>query len=286
MFAKAVLGVLPSVRRDADLIRQSMNLFQSCRTQALRKGFKMRGGVADNFKATQALITCHVWAVHRRLIKEGDAGKALDRAVFERFWEDARSRIRFTDVPELTVDRHLGNVQNLSFENMCLFDHCLTFEDESEQIEKLCGGIWRAVYDMDEAVQEDTAVELARYLKTEAETLDDVSFEALKEGRVEWRRPPLFKGDGDAASCDATTIGNLDYTESSDDLEAFESPWRIEWTLRGDTYFWHEDTFETTWDVDEGIIWKGTAGDGSVDEQGELIQKLQAGAAEAAAGTA
>mmetsp|Transcript_410 Transcript_410/g.1530 ORF Transcript_410/g.1530 Transcript_410/m.1530 type:complete len:293 (-) Transcript_410:134-1012(-) len=271
--ANSVFGFLPSLRRDQDLIRQSINIYHSVRTQALRKGFKLRGSVKDNFKATHSLIATHVWLLHKRLLKEGSAGKALDRALFERFWEDTTSRIRFTDVPELTVDGHLSNVQKYSFENMALYDHCLTYEEESERILKLCGGIWRFVYDMEESVQEPTAIEFARYLMGELETLDGIPLDALKDGRIEWRRPPKFLGEGNSASTEVTTKGNLDYIDTRDEVEQFESPWRLEWTLRGDTYFWNEENAEVLWDLDPTLVWKGTSGDGSIQRQAALMSQ-------------
>lgn len=269
--ARAMLSAVPSfLKRDASLIRQSLELFHSARTQALRKGFKVRGGVLDDFRSTHALIASHVWLVHRRLVKEGDAGKALDKQLFERFWEDTVSRIRYTDVPELTVDRHLQNLQTFSLELMCVYDHCLSFEDEGERIEKLCGGIWRNVYDMREDVQEPTAIEFARYLKGELHGIEAMPMDAMREARIEWRRPPMFAGEGNATSLDVPAE-QLDYEDYADPLEQKESPWRLEWTLRGDTFFWHDETKEAVWDLDEDVVWKGTAGDGSLEDQLRLM---------------
>eukprot|EP00968_Pinguiococcus_pyrenoidosus_P003801 scaffold256_cov261-Pinguiococcus_pyrenoidosus.AAC.8 len=130
----------------------------------------------------------------------------------------------------------------------------------------------------------------------ELETLDGIPLDALKDGRIEWRRPPKFLGEGNSASTEVTTKGNLDYIDTRDEVEQFESPWRLEWcvdlasrarlrstvvspalpafrTLRGDTYFWNEENAEVLWDLDPTLVWKGTSGDGSIQRQAALMSQ-------------
>jgi Ubiquinol-cytochrome C chaperone len=45
-----------------------------------------------------------VWVLHRLLIKDGSKdGKRIQEALFDKLWDDTSSRLRESDVPEISV---------------------------------------------------------------------------------------------------------------------------------------------------------------------------------------
>ena len=44
------------------------------------------GRVSDSFRAAHGLLIVHVWMLHKRLLMEGEEGKILEEALFDRLW--------------------------------------------------------------------------------------------------------------------------------------------------------------------------------------------------------
>lgn len=100
----------------APVIRLSESLFASVKLQTTSSAkFHREGKVRRDFKSKHMLIVLHTWMIHRRLIAglDGDAddGKLLQEQLFDRLWDDTTTRIRAQNLPELTVNTHLKNVQ-------------------------------------------------------------------------------------------------------------------------------------------------------------------------------
>ncbi|EWM22898.1 Ubiquinol-cytochrome c chaperone/UPF0174 [Nannochloropsis gaditana] len=66
--------------------RNSEALLQSCISQAGNTIFYRAGRVSDSFRAAHGLLIVHVWMLHKRLLMEGEEGKILEEALFDRLW--------------------------------------------------------------------------------------------------------------------------------------------------------------------------------------------------------
>jgi cytochrome b pre-mRNA-processing protein 3 len=87
------------------------------------------GRVGREFRPRHALLTMHVWFLHKRLIQDThdlDAALMVQEELFNILWDDATSRIRQTGTSELLVNKHLMQVQQYTFLHLTHYDHAFT----------------------------------------------------------------------------------------------------------------------------------------------------------------
>ena len=104
----------------------------------------------------------HTWLIHKRLLKEGKEGQKLQECMFDELWEDTCARLRAIGVSEISVNKHLGEVQSFSFKYCCELDAAVAKTDEAEVIDDLGGAIWRNVYIAKEDMDENHVLDFAR----------------------------------------------------------------------------------------------------------------------------
>ena len=122
------------------------------------------GRIGRDFRSRHALLAFHIWLLHKRLLQlehpsdhhyhlqpeSGDHNDAKDDAttataplvhssrkdynmcqdidaeLFSIFWDNTTCRIRALNVYELSVNKHLENVQKYTFLHLVQYDHCYT----------------------------------------------------------------------------------------------------------------------------------------------------------------
>ncbi len=208
-------------------IRHSHALFKSCFAQATRRGLKEHLALEDDFFHNHALINLHVWMVHNRLRTVGGLGKPLQEQLFDRCWEDTTKRIRALSVPELTVNKHLRETQTFSFGAAVAYDHGL-----KEGTDALAGSLYRNVFCNNQDVAESTVLEMAAYVEEQVGSLGQVAHEDVCEGRLVWIAPPGCAG-GPGQQVSGPVSVEASWVEAVD--------------ANGRTYWFHEQTKETTW---------------------------------------
>ena len=124
----------------------------SAEFQARRAGFvRLLKGAADelDFQQQHQLYMLHMWMVHHRLLREGEAGKLLQESLFDAYWENTTRRIRSTGIHELTLNKHLSEVQRWSFGAAVSYDHAFALEKGegkdkgNEKRVELSSALWR-----------------------------------------------------------------------------------------------------------------------------------------------
>lgn len=125
------------------------------------------GKIGDEFISKHTLLITHAWIIHKRLLIEGAEGLRTQEAMFDELWEDTCARLRAIGINELSINKHLGEVQTHSF-NFCMeLDEALKKETESETLDDMGGALWRNAYSSREDLEEDHIMEFAKWVLRE-----------------------------------------------------------------------------------------------------------------------
>ena len=77
--------------------------------------------------------------------------------MFDSLWNDARCRIRAEGVNELTVNKHLKDVQSITFRLCTHLDHAFEEhqDDAEKRYEEIAGAIWVNMWNREEDAPHD-----------------------------------------------------------------------------------------------------------------------------------
>ena len=135
--------------------------FHAARRRASDPKWHTHAHVPNNFRSRQALLTLHVWFLHRRLIADSSQDKdqwlIVQEEMFDSLWNDARCRIRAEGVNELTVNKHLKDVQSITFRLCTHLDHAFEEhqDDAEKRYEEIAGAIWVNMWNREEDAPHD-----------------------------------------------------------------------------------------------------------------------------------
>ncbi len=179
---------------DATRARTAHALFRACALQASHPNWAKRAGIDTRaFRPQHSLIFAHVWLVHRAFETEGASTRRerqlLQEAVFDELWEDTQARIRASGVAEISVNKHLTDVQKYSFQAALEYDDASS-RDGADRRDALGAAIWRHVHLGARDVEAERCLAVADYL---LERLD-AGILAGPLGEVDWGAAPLSKG--------------------------------------------------------------------------------------------
>lgn len=206
--------------------------------------------MGNDFRSKHTMLVIHVWMIHKRLLmKDIDNGQLVDEAVFDEVWEDTCARIRAEGIGELSVNKHLSEVQGMSFKCCVELDNALTKQSEDEIVDKIGGTLWRFAYNRRPEVDVDHVLELANYVRNEQKSLIDISTEGILKGRFEWGELPKWsykkKHKNDSNHDTKHNLTSQQALESKLDVEDI---WRAATAPDGKTYYWNTKTRESRWD--------------------------------------
>jgi cytochrome b pre-mRNA-processing protein 3 len=223
------------------------------------------GRVGREFRPRHALLTMHVWFLHKRLISDVDDRESallVQEELFNILWDDAACRIRRAGTSELMVNKHLMQVQQYTFLHLTHYDHAYTphfLERPSERMKELRNLLALHVVrpppgaagsgsdpTANPAVvppNPDQLERLAWYVEANYQNiLMDWPDECYREGRVAWVDLPDFSGMRDAVTGDVLPDAPL----HEDDV--LPEPWLRNVTRRGTEYYWNPVTRASSWD--------------------------------------
>lgn len=229
-----LLRLLGFMNEDDRLFRNSTCLFQSCANQTARPEFYRALHLRPDFRAQQALLMVHVWLVHRRLALEGTDGKVMQELVFDRLWEETVVRIRYLNVSELTVNKHLAEVQQVGFNACIAYDRGLKESPAAFQ-----SAIAKHLLEDETPAGLRIASAVADYMKRELKNLEKVEAKFIMEGTVPWGPLPTLAGVAPAPEEDDAT-----YTLIGQQF----GNWRTALDNRGKLYYWNMTTRFSVWD--------------------------------------
>ena len=169
----------------------------------------------------------------------------MQEELFDILWNDTRARIRAEGVNELTVNKHLKDVQQLTFLHLTHYDHAFQefTNDDGKRFEELAGAIWIHVLNRDEEAYNDQLKRLAAYVEYQyVNLMHGVPDDYFWEGRIPWGDLPVFSDmkDNDGNELDKPV-------KSIDGLESLPEPWVKTLTDAGTPYYWNTDTNVTSW---------------------------------------
>jgi len=224
-------------------------LFRAAQSRATDPVWYSSGRIAETFRSHHAVLSMHVWFFHRRLISEHAANGSkfsllVQEELFEILWNDTRARIRAEGVNELTVSKHLENVQQVTFQHLTHYDHAFTeyASDSKKRFDELAAAIWIHILLRDEGATDDQIKRLAAYVEYQHENIMlRLPEQYFREGRVAWGDVPDFTGMRD-------NTGLL--LRDVEVKEQYELPegWSKVLNDAGESYYWDMTTNKTQWD--------------------------------------
>jgi len=235
--------------------------FRAAQRRAMDPIWYTDGRINTDFRSKHAILALHVWFLHRRLIVDSTdphLSLLIQEELFDTLWNDTLSRIRANkDIHELMVNKHLKDVQQLTFQMCTHFDHCYSEykHDPQKRVEELSKAIWVHVLNKDEHSVHDHVMRLVAYVEYQMDNivlqLPDVYFQ---EGRVAWGDIPNFSkmltDDGKALPKSPPLKPDQMETLGLD----LPSNWLRVLTDAGDAYYWNLTTNQTQWDKPIEII--------------------------------
>ncbi|RLN96612.1 hypothetical protein BBJ28_00013119 [Nothophytophthora sp. Chile5] len=232
-----LLKLLGFMNEDDRLFRESSAVFQSCMNQTARPEYYRALGLPRSFRAQQALLMAHVWLVHRRLTLEGDEGKLIQELVFDRLWEETVVRIRYQNVSELTVNKHLAEVQQMCFNACIAYDQGLKSGPAVFQT-----AVAQHLLDNETPEGLRIASAMAEYMKRELKNFERLDGKYILKGVIPWSTLPETQvkeapaDDDDDVVLIGQRFGN----------------WRSALDNRGKLYYWNLTTRFSVWDRPTG----------------------------------
>ena len=221
---------------DDKLHHQSGSLFHSCVNQAAIPSFYDALSLEPDFRGQQALLTTHVWMVHRRLMLENDGtekGKIMQEQVFDRVWEETMLRLRHQGIAELTLTKYLKEVQQFCFSSCVAYDKGLATSKDDGLVAPLQKHLFNV--DSGKAFLPQAKV-MARYMLRELQNLKEIPFENLVLGSINWGNPP--KSSNSTSSEAYEIIG-----------QSFPGEWRSALEISGKVFYWNTKTRVSSWNL-------------------------------------
>jgi len=235
-------------------------LFCAAQDRACDLHWYTAGRISSDFRASHALLTLHIWFLHKRLLKEDQLW--LQEELFDILWNDSKSRIRAVDgIHELTVNKHLKDVQQVTFQHCTHLDHVLTLPLGSpERTEELCGAIWiHILLKRDDTTETSKITEqvirrMAAYVEYQYDNIvHRLPPEYFMEGRVAWGSIPDFTD----IKLNGKGIDSWQYEGPSSDMNLPDG-WKHILTDGGDSYYWNKNSNQTRWEPPISYVDKTT----------------------------
>lgn len=206
-----------------------------------------------------ALLTLHIWLVHRRLLLSMNAEETnslrhsatilLQEEYFETFWHDTKVRIRYEKVQELMVEKSLRDVQNYTFQHFMALDHAIDKNNEhlfdNPRIKEDVGlALWTHVYRSNEQIDDEVVDCLADYVLQQYHNIVHLLPQKyFDQGRIKWIECPSEVISSLAGVLDDST-GVINERLG----EKLPPHWYTNLTDAGELYYWNEQTMMSSWE--------------------------------------
>ena len=239
-----------SITKQENRIVQAEMLFQAATYQSQDPRWFGPGRIGRDFRSRHAVLTMHVWLLHKRLLADTydkNSALSIDEEFFNVLWDDTTCRIRQTGVMEISVQKNLQKVQQYTFLHLTHYDHCYTAEllqDPAQRLEELRRLVWHHWFHRDPAFEKryDHLDRIAWYVDTNYRNIMlQWPDEHYRTSRVEWVDLPNFDNLHDV---DGSTLPPVDVHPE----DVLPHPWRRHITTRGVSYYWNPETRQASWD--------------------------------------
>jgi len=265
-----------SMSQQTNRILMAESLFQAATSQASDPRWYGAGRIGRDFRYYQAILTMHIWFLHKRLLaNEADQHNAalIQEELFDILWIDSSNRMRAHGVNEMLINKNLKKVQQYSFMHMFHYDHCYTgdlLENPADRLEALKMTIKTHILLLpslshesddesdayngnDEPVDEETlekhlehddqAERIAWYIETQFQNIiHDLPDSFFRKARIAWVDLPSFD-----RMIDGNTGKELP-KQTVDPEDALPLDWTKSIANDGSYYYWNLKTREALWE--------------------------------------
>lgn len=214
------------------------------------------GHIGREFQPRHAVLTMHLWFLHRRLIsdmtEEHNNSLLIQEEFFDIFWDDTQKRIRERGVPELSVNRQLEFVQQYTFQHLTHYDHAFSeyeFNPKSRH-EELRTLVWRHILlsEPDVNACSDQVERLALYIESQH---NNIMYRLPEkywwEGRLAWVDIPDFSDLRDHRGEPIPDVVD----DPKDPLLVLPPGWNKALTDAGEPFYWNPSKGVTQWNLPE-----------------------------------
>jgi cytochrome b pre-mRNA-processing protein 3 len=213
------------------------------------------GWIGRDFRSYQAVLTMHLWFLHKRLINDNtDPLKAalIQEELFDIFWTDSSNRMRAHGVNEWLIGKNLKTVQQYTFMHLFHYDHCYTGElldDPAARFEELKNLVKTHILllspDDEQSLKlhDDQSERIAWYIETQYQNIvHDLPDPFYRKARIAWCDLPDFTG-----LIDGNTGHKLpDQPINQDDV--LPDGWVKNVANDGTYYYWNFHTRKAQWE--------------------------------------
>lgn len=265
-----------SMSEQTNRILLAESLFQAATSQASDPRWYGPGRIGRDFRSYQAILTMHIWFLHKRLLaNKADSHNAalVQEELFDIFWIDSSNRMRAHGVNEMLINKNLKKVQQYSFMHMFHYDHCYTeklLENPADRLEALKMTIKTHILLLptlshesddesgahtgnDESLDgeilqkhvehDDQADRIAWYIETQFQNIiHDLPDSFFQKARIAWVDLPSF---------DRMIDGNTGEELSKQPIDPKDTL-PLDWTKSiandGSYYYWNIKTREAIWE--------------------------------------
>ena len=168
----------------------------------------------------------------------------IQEELFDIFWHDSKTRIRAEGVNELTVNKHLKDVQQVTFQHLTHYDHAYSEYElkPAKRYEELQGLVWMHILMKDEDVHDEHLKRMSFYIDTQYNNITNrMPDEYFREGRIAWVDVPDFSKMRDLK-------GKLLPEIPLHPEDVLPEGWHKAFTDSGKPYFWNPGTKASQWD--------------------------------------
>lgn len=238
-----------SIRGQQNRIHLAEALFQAATRQASDPRWFGPGRIGREFRPRHALLTMHIWFLHKRLIADTtDRNLALmiQEELFNILWDDSLCRIRQRGINELSVNKHLTQVQQYTFLHLTHYDHAYTefLTKPDMRLKELRKIVWQhiLVRDSEAEHRHDHLDRMAWYVEANYQNITmEWPDPYYRQARVAWVDLPDFSGMKDAN-------GKLMEENPIHPDDVLPEPWLRNITTSGVEYYWNPKTLKSSWD--------------------------------------
>jgi cytochrome b pre-mRNA-processing protein 3 len=236
-----------SIRGQQERIEIGERLFRAAQTRATHPIWFGPGRIGRVFRPRHAMLTMHIWFLHKRLIEDSvdpHFSLLVQEELFDVLWYDTTIRIRAEGVNELTVNKHLKDVQQVTFAHLCHYDHAYQefANDDVERMRELKELVWMHIMNRDEEASPDVVERLAVYVDMQYKNIvEQLPHQYFRQGRIPWTNIPDFKGlrDHKGDIMEAVPIFEEDILPEG---------WQKGLTNSGDAYYWNAELGTSSWE--------------------------------------
>jgi len=241
-----------SITKSQKRITMAERIFRFAEMRANDPRWYGPGRIGREFRPRHAMLTMHLWFLQKRLINDtidNHSSLLIQEEVFEIFWDDVQNRIREQGLAEMTVSKHLNDVQQYTFTHLTHYDHTFSeyANDPKKRYEELCGLVWMHVMLREENFCSDQVERIAMYIDAQYNNImHELPEEYWREGRFAWVDLPDF----------SKMYGNDGHKLKEKPVnpeDVLPIGWNKALTNAGVPYYWNPDLVKAQWKRPAGL---------------------------------